>query len=190
MIGKHNRKLFGPILTTAVLSLAASVWSQGNYRNGQDVWGPRFKDARQIRPRARHAPPRGENALARLHHWNEVAVNASGLDHTPVAAGENRVFGEQLGPGRASRAIAIVHIAVFETVNAIEGGYQSYVGLAPAQRGTSLQAAVAQAAHDTLAALFPSQAPSFDSQLADDLSIIQEGSMKNNGIALGKRAAL
>jgi hypothetical protein len=190
MIGKHNRKLFGPILTTVVLSLAASVWSQGNYRNGQDVWGPRFKDARQIRPRARHAPPRGENALARLHHWNEVAVNASGLDHTPVAAGENRVFGEQLGPGRASRAIAIVHIAVFDAINAIVGDYRSYTGLTAPRGPISMDAAIAQAAHDTLIAVFPSQKPSFDQTLADDLDELPNWPGKDNGIELGRRAAI
>src|SRR6185436_8978088 len=44
-----------------------------------------------------------------MRHWNAVAVDAVGLDHTPPAAGENRVAGEQLGPGRSSWAMAIVH---------------------------------------------------------------------------------
>ena len=60
--------------------------------------------------------------LARLKDWNRIAIDASGLDHTPVAPGETRTFGEQLGPGRASRAMAIVHIAIFDSVNAIFGG--------------------------------------------------------------------
>ena len=47
------------------------------------------------------------------------AINASGLDHTPVAPGENRIFGEQLGPCRSSRAMAIVHIAMFDALNAV-----------------------------------------------------------------------
>jgi hypothetical protein len=34
-------------------------------------------------------------------------MDASGLDHTPVMTGEHRVFGENLGPGRSSRAMAI-----------------------------------------------------------------------------------
>src|SRR5207237_599347 len=69
-------------------------------------------------------------------HWNEIAIDVSGLDHTPVAPGENRVFGEQFGPGRSSRAMAIVHIAIFDAVNAIAGGYQSYTDLPPAPAGT------------------------------------------------------
>ena len=124
-----------------------------------------------------------------VRHWNEVAIDASGLDHTPVAAGEPRLFGEQLGPTRASRAMAIVHIAIFEAVNAIAGGYQSYSGIAPAPAATSMQAAIAQAAHDTLVALFASQAASFDAQLAADLARLADGRPKEEGIALGRRAA-
>jgi hypothetical protein len=128
-------------------------------------------------------------STAWVHHWNVVAVNASGLDHTPVTAGENRVFGEQLGPTRASRAMAIVHIAVFEAVNAIAGGYQSYVGLPRAKPHTSMQAAISQAAHDTLVALFPSQTPTFDDQLGNDLDSLADGQAKTDGIELGQQAA-
>jgi len=124
-----------------------------------------------------------------VRHWNEISINASGLDHTPVAPGENRVFGEQLGPGRSSRAMAIVHIAIFDAVNAIVGGYESYTGIRAAPDGASMKAAVSQAAHDALAALFPSQATSFDQLLAEDLGRIPDGSAKANGIDLGMRAA-
>jgi hypothetical protein len=124
-----------------------------------------------------------------VQHWNEIAIDATGLDHTPVAPGESRVFGEQLGPGRASRAMAIIHLAIFDAVNAIEGGYNSYTGVGPAPFGTSMKAAIAQAAHDTLVALFPSQAPSFDDQLADDLTDIPDGRLKMNGVTLGRRTA-
>jgi hypothetical protein len=50
--------------------------------------------------------------------WNQIAVDASGLDHTPLSEGEVRVFGHQLGPTRSSRAMAIVHIAMFDAINA------------------------------------------------------------------------
>jgi hypothetical protein len=52
-----------------------------------------------------------------------------------------------------------------------------------------MDAAVAQAAHDTLSALFPSQKPSFDQQLALDLSTVQGAHNRESGIALGQRAA-
>src|SRR5262245_34199622 len=124
-----------------------------------------------------------------LRRWNQIAIDASGLDHTPVAPGENRVFGENLGPGRASRAMAIVHIAMFEAVNAIAGKYRSYVGLGRARVGTSVKAAIAQAGHDTLVALFPSQAVAFDARLAEDLDRILDRRGKVDGIDLGHRAA-
>jgi membrane-associated phospholipid phosphatase len=126
-----------------------------------------------------------------LRHWNQIAVDASGLDHTPVAPGEQRVFGEQLGPVRASRAMAIVHIAIFDAVNAIVGGYRSYTDLPAAPAGTSLDAAIAQAAHDTLVAMFPSQTPSFDDALVADLSQIRVRNRRDleNGIRLGRRSA-
>src|SRR5438034_270623 len=124
-----------------------------------------------------------------VHHWNQIAIDASGLDHTPVALGELRTFGEQLGPGRASRAMAIVHIAMFDSVNAVLGGYQSYSGINSPKGPISLDAAVAQAARDTLSVLYPSQAAKFDSFLADDLASVHNKSQRVNGVLLGRRAA-
>jgi hypothetical protein len=62
--------------------------------------------------------------------------------------------------------MAIVHIAMFDAVNAIAGGYQSYTGIPRAPRRASLDAAIAQAAHDTLIQVFPSQRERFDALLA------------------------
>jgi hypothetical protein len=94
-----------------------------------------------------------------------------------------------MGPHRTSRAFAIVHIAIFDAVNAIAGGYQSYTGLPAAKGNVSLNAAIAQAAHDALVALYPSQTSSFDELLAEDLDLIRDGPAKRRGIALGSRAA-
>jgi len=118
-----------------------------------------------------------------------VAIDTSGLDHTPVAPGETRVFGEQYGPGRASKSMAVVHIAAFEAVNAIAGGYESYVGLPAAPPGASMPAAIAQAVHDTLVALYPSHAPRLDGELARSLAGIPDGPARNDGIDLGSAAA-
>ncbi len=118
-----------------------------------------------------------------VRRWNEIAMNANAIDHTFWWESD------QLGPARTSRAFAIVHIAIFDAVNAIAGGYQGYTRLKPAHAGTSMDAAIAQAAHDTLVALFPSQKAGFDGWLAEDLGNIPNGSPKAHGIALGKRAA-
>jgi len=149
-----------------------------------DFFGPRFSGVQTTRTAL--AP---KNALDSIHRWNTIAINASGLDHTPVAPGELRIFGEQLGPTRASRAMAIVHIAIFDSVNAVLGGYQSYSGIQSVKQPVSLDAAVAQAAHDTLVALYPSQAPAFGSLLADDLAKVSNKNERANGLLLGQRAA-
>ncbi|MFI5402200.1 MAG: vanadium-dependent haloperoxidase [Planctomycetota bacterium] len=128
-------------------------------------------------------------SFAALRHWNQIAIDTSGLDHAPVEVGENRVFGHALGPGRSSKAMAIVHIAIFEAVNAIDGGHASYVGLAAAPDGTSMAAAIAKAAHATLVALYPSHAPRLNPLLADALDGIADGPAKTQGVALGAAAA-
>jgi len=171
MIVKRNWKRTSAILTGFALALAVPALASETTGPGKS---------------ADHRPIRG---MGMLRHWNQIAIDASGLDHTPVAPGENRVFGEALGPGRSSRAIAIVQIAVFEAVNALAGGYRSYVGLAPAPADTSMEAAVAQAAHDTLVALFPSQTAACDTHLAEDLGKMMHGRPRANGIELGRRAA-
>lgn len=128
-------------------------------------------------------------SLETLREWNQIAIDASGLDHTPVQPGENRVFGEQVGPGRSSKAMAVVHVAMFEAVNAIAGGYTSYVGLAEAPAGASMSAAIAQSAHDALVHLFPSQAETFDAELAETLGGILDGVNETNGVETGRAAA-
>ncbi|MGH9869782.1 MAG: vanadium-dependent haloperoxidase [Candidatus Polarisedimenticolia bacterium] len=85
--------------------------------------------------------------------------------------------------------MAIVHIAIFDAVNAIEGRYHGYTGLDRADRVASVQAAIATAAHDTLNALFPSQSAACDAQLAEDLARLPQGRAQRNGIDLGRRAA-
>lgn len=67
------------------------------------------------------------NGAELVRRWNGIAIDASGLDHTPNGPGVPvHTFGEQFGPTRASRAMAIVHIAMFDSIDAIVGGYQSY----------------------------------------------------------------
>ena len=146
----------------------------------RDFFGSRFSP--QKNAPVVQAP---KNALDSIHRWNQIAIDASGLDHTPGTP----AFGYQLGPGRASRAMAIVHIAIFDSVNAILGGYQSYTGIQSVKPPVSLDAAVAQAAHDTLSALYPAQSATFDAALATDLAKIANKNERANGVSLGQRAA-
>ena len=172
---------FSFLLLFAISSTAFARGPAGTFR---DFYGPEFH--RQPVASSNKNPNVAGDVL---HRWNRIAIDATGLDHTPVAPGENRVFGEQLGPGRSSRAMAIVHIAIFDAVNAILGGYQSYTGIESAPFPVSIRAAVAQAAHDTLVSLYPSQKASFDQELADDILRVTTDKQKSNGVALGKQIA-
>jgi hypothetical protein len=135
-------------------------------------------------------PDTAPNAkLATVLRWNQIAIDASGLDHTPVQPGEFRTFGEQIGPGRSARAIAIIQIAVFEAMNAIDGRYHSYVGMPKVSAGPAVRAAIAQAARDTLVVMFPSQRVTFDAALQADLKTIVNKYARNNGVAIGSKAA-
>ncbi len=125
-----------------------------------------------------------------LLRWNRIAIDASGLDHTPPAPGETRTYAENYGPGRSSRAMAIVHVAIFESLIAIHGGYESYVGLRAGPPTSSPQAAIARAAHDTLAALYPAQADRFAAALQDGRDEIPDGLAEDYGEAIGRAAAV
>jgi hypothetical protein len=133
----------------------------------------------------------GDNPRARLLRWHEISMAATALDHTPAPAGDPRVFREQLGPHRSSRALAIVHIAMFDAMNAIQGNpYRSFTGLPAVTRPTGTNVAIAQAAHDTLVALWPAQRAVFDAALVEDLAEFPDSDpRKPAGIALGRDAA-
>jgi hypothetical protein len=165
------------------LVLSVLTFASGNNRFNE-LFGPLFHPAPNVPPLV--GPRQG---LDSLHRWNVIAINASGLDHTPVAPGENRVFGEQLGPGRSSRAMAIVHIAMFDALDAVVGDFTSYTGTHAGPGSISVDAAISQAARDTLAAQFPSQTPTFNAYLAQDLAAVRNGQQRANGIDLGHRAA-
>ena len=167
-----------------LLALSFEITHNAGATSSRDYFGPQISAAPSIA--SNQAP---KNALDSIHRWNQIAIDATGLDHTPVAPGELRVFGEQLGPGRAARAMAIVHIAIFDSVNAVLGGYQSYSKIPSAKGPISLDAAVAQAAHDTLSFLYPSQAAKFDAFLAADLAAVHSKPERNGGALLGRRAA-
>jgi hypothetical protein len=176
------------VLITIVTTLVAYTWAQAPAGGFEQFWGANYTYPTVTAARGPR-PPTDPTAVDAVHHWNRIAVDSNGLDHTPVPEGDPRIFGEQLGPGRSSRAMAIVHVAIFDAVNAIARRYQSYTGIADAAPGASLDAAIAQAAHDTLVAMFPSQKEHCDALLADELAKIADGRGKTEGIRVGQRAA-
>jgi hypothetical protein len=117
-----------------------------------------------------------------VRRWNQAICDATALDHFPILR-------QQMGPGRAARAMAIAHIALFDVLNAEKGKYESYTGITASHGPISSEVAIAQAVHDTLIALFPAQTPAFDVLLAEDLAAVRNRNAKANGIDLGRRVA-
>src|SRR3954465_7243135 len=96
---------------------------------------------------------------------------------------------KQLVNSANSRAQAMLHVAMFEAINAIDKRYTPYNLSLAADHGTSREAAAAVAAHDVLIALYPDQKADLDATLATSLSAIADGEAKSKGIELGRRAA-
>jgi hypothetical protein len=95
----------------------------------------------------------------------------------PAVVREWNVLAEGTIPASAGptlpRPYAMMHIAMFDAVNSIEGGYTAYRVRVPASRLASSEAAAAQAAHDVLITLFPANAVTFDQVLAKRLATLQ-----------------
>jgi hypothetical protein len=96
---------------------------------------------------------------------------------------------KQVLPAQQSRAMSMLHIAMFEAVNGIERRYTPYKLTLSADRSTSKEAAAAAAAYDVLLAIYPDQKAVLDTALTASLSGIPETEGKSNGIVLGKKAA-
>jgi hypothetical protein len=86
--------------------------------------------------------------------------------------------------------MASMHIAIYDSVNAIEGGYAVFaVSPSNVPRGASAQAATVEAAYRTLKYLYPTQAEYLDAQYAASLATIPDRQAKWDGIAVGAEVA-
>jgi hypothetical protein len=96
--------------------------------------------------------------------------------------------GKQL-PFVGTRTMAIVHVAMFDAINSIEGLYTPYKFKVTAPPGSSPEAAGVAAAHATLVKLFPEQKAALDKAYADSLAQIADGPGKTAGISVGEEVA-
>jgi hypothetical protein len=108
-------------------------------------------------------------------HWNDVALAEVAADN-------------QLPPDGA-RTMAMVHVAVFDAVNAIDQRFEPYALHEHAAVDASADAAAAGAAYTVLVGLFPSREAALDEAFAAALAHVPDGPAKRAGIELGQRAA-
>jgi hypothetical protein len=95
---------------------------------------------------------------------------------------------KQLPNARFTRGLAMVHVAMFEAVNAVDRRYKPYKLDLATQKGASREAAAATAAHDVLVSLFPEERAKLEPALEAALAAI-DGDAKTRGMELGRKAA-
>lgn len=117
-------------------------------------------------------------ASSPISDWNEMYFQA--LREGPFA-----------GPGSMARDGALMHTAIFNAVNAIDGTHVPYGGFTFAPAGeTSKRAAVAYAAHQVMTTLYPQPdlVAQFDATLASNIAGLPEQA-RVAGQALGHASA-
>jgi PAP2 superfamily len=85
--------------------------------------------------------------------------------------------------------LAMVHGAVYDAVNSIDGRYEPYLVKVRAKRSYSQDAAAVTAAYRVLAGLQPGQQESLANHYRDSLAGIPPGRARDGGVAVGAVAA-
>jgi hypothetical protein len=107
--------------------------------------------------------------------WNEKA--------------ETIAIEKKLLPPPNTQMMALLHVAMFEAVNAIDRRYASYGVKLEANKSASREIAAAAAAHKVLITLHPDQKASLDAALAAAVSSVADADAMTKGIELGNNAA-
>ena len=96
---------------------------------------------------------------------------------------------KQVPNARFTRGLAMMHVGMFEALNAIDRRYKPYKLDLPMDKTASQDAAAAAAAHAVLVSLYPEETSKLDQALQASLGAIADGDSKSKGIELGKKAA-
>jgi hypothetical protein len=112
--------------------------------------------------------------------WNRIA-STSIMAPAPGGAGQP--------PHVAVLSLAMVQGAVYDAVNAIDGGHEPYLVAPAADPSYSKEAAVAAAAFRVLVGLFPTQESALLTEYNASLATIPDGPAKAGGIGVGEATA-
>ena len=99
-----------------------------------------------------------------------------------------RTPGAQPATIHPTRSFAIMHAAIYDSVNAIDGTHQPYLVRLGASHFASQEAAAAAAAHEVLVKLYPSFQATLDAQLQQALAQLPSRG-KADGISIGNTVA-
>ncbi len=142
------------------------------------------KSAFRINQRYKHCKPTLESLEFRqlmasdiVLDWNNHLIETIRADTTLP------------GPTFASRNGAIMHLAVYDAVNAIAQTHSSYYTTIKGPAHASKEAAAATAAYVTLAALYPTQQSQIHAWWTKSLADIKDGPNEEAGKTLGRQVA-
>src|SRR5215470_1334344 len=99
-----------------------------------------------------------------------------------------RTPGAQPATVHPTRSFAIMHGAIYDAVNAIDGTHKPYLVRLSASHFASQEAAAAAAAHEVLVKLYPSFQATLDAQFQQALAQLPNGGQAN-GINIGRTVA-
>jgi hypothetical protein len=120
-------------------------------------------------------------------YWNSVTLQACANDYDQSVA----VVPDQVGPTETSRAFAIIHGAMYESVAVFSGTLKSVFNvtnlpnITGVPSGLATDAAVMEAAYQTLYAMYPKQRPIFDAVRAVHVSRLGTNTSLQVGIDQG-----
>lgn len=154
----------------------------------------------------------GSDPKSYLAGWHNIALDVTAIDHSPILNASPATFHQQFGPARTSRALALVHLAMFEAANRLSGArYDSLIFSETEAANTDPKAiagAVSEAAFQTLAWLYPGLTdmaipPAIDGQCVNNSPVVLRnylfcslseakkafGSSTDAGVTLGREIA-
>ena len=107
--------------------------------------------------------------------WNSAALAA-------IKAGRTT-------PPQAARALAILHVAIYDAVNGITQTHEPYFVTGKPAGVASVETAASAAAHRVLIALYPAQQTQFDELYMSILARIPDGPSQRVGVSWGESVA-
>jgi hypothetical protein len=116
----------------------------------------------------------GADAVVR---WNQTLLQ---IVRTP---------GAQPATIHSTRSFAVLHVAMFDAIEAIDGHHATYALHLRFRPSASDTAAAEVAAHDVLVNLYPASRDALDAQETRELASLPPGRRKDRGIAVGQKAA-
>ena len=109
--------------------------------------------------------------------WNHIACDVFLADTT------------YQNPGMASRSMAMVNLAMYDSVNGITPRHQQFYSHDVAPSNASREAAAIQSAYRVLTSIYPGEQSMLDARRATSMSLIPDGEAKTNGISYGDSVA-